>query len=172
MSTDELLALATITAEIKPSAVFEFGTFDGRTTLHFAINSPPAAKIFTLDIAADQIDLGPNAEFMDATLVGERVKKTQYSSKVTFITADSAKYDFSRFSNSIDLIFVDGDHSFDGVMRDSMHAYDMLRNDGIVIWHDYLLLADVTNALNSLRSQFSLTRIENTTLVLGTKLSK
>jgi hypothetical protein len=46
MTTDELAVIAIICQCLKPSVVFEFGTFNGRTTLNLAANTSAEAKIY------------------------------------------------------------------------------------------------------------------------------
>lgn len=43
-------------------------------------------------------------------------------------------------SNALcDLVFVDGDHSYDGVRCDTEHAFRLLRNErSVIVWHDYM----------------------------------
>lgn len=50
---------------------------------------------------------------------------------------DSATFDFSTLGK-FDLVFVDGDHSYEGVKKDTQSAFGALRNeDSIIVWHDY-----------------------------------
>ena len=37
----------------------------------------------------------------------------------------------------VDFVFVDGDHSYDGVLQDSRLALDLVRPGGVIAWHDY-----------------------------------
>jgi predicted O-methyltransferase YrrM len=51
----------------------------------------------------------------------------------------------------IDAAFIDGDHSYAGVMHDSRLARALLRPGGIIVWHDYQNPAvEVTAALDEL----------------------
>lgn len=52
----ELLILNHIVEQQAPATVFEFGTFDGRTTLNFAANAPDSTRIYTIDLPRSQID--------------------------------------------------------------------------------------------------------------------
>ncbi len=54
---DELAYLALITAIKQPKFIFEIGTYKGRTALNFALNSPPDAIIYTMDLPRDQLDV-------------------------------------------------------------------------------------------------------------------
>jgi len=43
-----------------------------------------------------------------------------------------------RFSDeSIDLLFVDGDHSFDGCLSDLRNWYPKVKPNGVILGHDY-----------------------------------
>jgi predicted O-methyltransferase YrrM len=50
---------------------------------------------------------------------------------------DSSTYDFSTLGK-FDLVFVDGDHSYEGVVSDTKNAFRVLRDENsIIVWHDY-----------------------------------
>ena len=49
---DELVTLVSLGAG--KHAIFEIGTFDGRTTLNLALNCAPEGKVYTLDLPAAQ----------------------------------------------------------------------------------------------------------------------
>lgn len=52
-------------------------------------------------------------------------------------TSDKAYYDFFVLQNiKIDLLFIDGDHSYDGVARDFELYKNSMSSDGIIIIHD------------------------------------
>ena len=58
---DELAYLALITKLKSPQAIFEIGTFRGRTALNFALNSPPDCTVYTLDLPLDTREEAMNA---------------------------------------------------------------------------------------------------------------
>lgn len=50
---------------------------------------------------------------------------------------DSSTFDFSTLGK-FDLVFVDGDHSYEGVMEDTRSAFSVLRDENsLIVWHDY-----------------------------------
>jgi len=54
------------------------------------------------------------------------------------IEHNSLSYEFNKINEKFDLIFVDGNHSYNGVFSDSKNVYNLLRNDeSIIVWHDY-----------------------------------
>jgi len=158
----ELVVIAKLIAQYKPLRLFEIGTFDGRTTLNMAANSPADAKVFTLDLPKEQMNsttLGLSGKyspddklFIDKNASGSRYTGTDCQSKITQLYGDSAAFDFGSFFNTMDFIFIDGSHSHDYVMNDSAVSLKLLRNGkGIIIWHDYdAVWEEVTEALNKL----------------------
>jgi predicted O-methyltransferase YrrM len=56
--------------------------------------------------------------------------------KVTFLKSDSAKFDTTPYLGSMDLVFVDGAHSYEYVKNDTEKGWEMLRPGGIMAWHD------------------------------------
>ncbi|MED3875752.1 class I SAM-dependent methyltransferase [Lysinibacillus capsici] len=54
--------------------------------------------------------------------------------------ADSKTFDFSNVKKP-DLVFIDGDHSFEGVYTDTKNIFNLVGyEDTVVIWHDYRTL--------------------------------
>ena len=57
--------------------------------------------------------------------------------RLSQVFADSTKFDFSTLGK-FDLIFIDGDHSYDAILSDTRNALGLLKNDSsIIVWHDY-----------------------------------
>jgi len=140
----ELFSLNFLVAACAPQVLFEIGTFDGRTTLNLAANSPPGARIFTLDLPASDLNKTKFAlEDYDRSLVekpqsGARFQGRPEAKKITQLLGDSARFDFSPYFNSVDFVFVDGSHAYDYALNDSRIALKLLRNQkGMIVWHDY-----------------------------------
>jgi len=183
VSEKELLILARIVANRKPSALFELGTFDGRTTSNLASNSPPTARVFTLDLPEESIaELespldSREKRYVEKSESGSRYRNTPVANKITQLYGDSATFDFSPYAGSIDFVFVDASHAFGYVLSDSARALNLLRAEGgVVLWHDFGRWDGVTAALNKLRREnpeFSGLRwIEGTTLAVLEKGSR
>lgn len=162
---DELLTINSLVRQVKPQAVFEFGTFDGRTTLNIAANAPESAIINTIDLPPE------TTEFSSEFEVGARYRRSELAPRVNQLFGDTRQFDFQPYHQSIDFIFVDASHDYDCVLSDARHAIDMLRDGkGVILWHDYETFPGVTRALDQLRAQderfASLVHIENTTLAM------
>jgi hypothetical protein len=62
---------------------------------------------------------------------------------ITHIIHDSMTFDFSSLNKKFDLIFVDGDHSFKAVKRDTQNVFKLLKDENsVIVWHDYGLSED------------------------------
>jgi len=164
----------------KPNSIFEIGTFDGRTTLNLAINSPPDAKVYTIDLPKDSaISTALPVTPRDKVCIHRNVTGARYRNKdenvfpekdkIIQLYGDTATFDFTPYFNKMDMIFIDGAHSYEYVLNDSKIALKLLKNGkGVIIWHDYDGWDGVTKALNELRSQnpeFNFLHIEGTRLV-------
>lgn len=51
---------------------------------------------------------------------------------------NSLTFDFSSLNKKYDMIFVDGDHEHDSVVKDTQTVFNLLKNENsIIVWHDY-----------------------------------
>jgi hypothetical protein len=144
VSLFELFTISSLVRLKKPRTIFEIGTFNGRTTLNLAANSEPAAEIFTLDLPAKDLQKTSFAldeiekKYVDKPVSGAKFSNYPEAKKITQLYGDSAKFDFSRFENAVDFVFVDASHAYDYVVSDSKVALKMLRGGkGVILWHDY-----------------------------------
>lgn len=60
-----------------------------------------------------------------------------YSDKIVQFYIDSKQFDFSLIGDKIDLYFIDGDHSYEGVYQDTKNIFQVKKDDAIVVWHDF-----------------------------------
>ena len=141
----DILTLCIITKLIAAKRIFEIGTLDGYSALHFAMNSESDTKIFTLDLSPEAdgntvlksttVDI--SHQMKHSKVQKYRFSDTPYDNKINCLFGDSANYDYSEFYNSIDLFFIDGAHSYEYVKSDTLNALKCIRVGGIIAWHDY-----------------------------------
>jgi predicted O-methyltransferase YrrM len=169
----ELLCLSRLARERKPRAIFEIGTFDGRTTLNLAHNSSDDTRVYTLDLPPSvktQFELsGDDRKYVDKPASGTRLVNARIGERVQQLYGDSAAFDFTPYR--ADFVFVDGSHTYEYVMSDSAKALELLGGErGTIVWHDYGEWPGVTLALNELRAHDSrfaqMKRIKGTSLAL------
>jgi predicted O-methyltransferase YrrM len=173
----EIAVIAKLVRLHDPRSLFEIGTFDGRTTLNMAANCADEAKVYTLDLPADQLTAAAlplaagDRRYIEKSASGSRYVGTDCEGKIVQLYGDSATFDFSPYWNAVDFVFIDGSHSYDYVLSDTERALKLLRNRrGVILWHDYGSWDDVTTALNGLYASGhdfrGLRRIEGTTIVV------
>ena len=173
----ELVVIAKLIAHYKPLHLFEIGTFDGRTTLNMAANSPTGAKVYTLDLPKERMNstamilATDDKNYINKDISGSRYIQTQLKSKIVQLYGDSATFNFEPLFNTMDFVFIDGAHSYNYVLNDSAISLKLLKDrKGVVVWHDYdSVWEGVTEALNGLYdndAEYSkIKHISGTTLV-------
>jgi predicted O-methyltransferase YrrM len=57
---------------------------------------------------------------------------------IKYIEHDSHTFDFTSLGTHFDLIFIDGDHSREGVRKDTQSIFPILHDArSVIVWHDY-----------------------------------
>jgi predicted O-methyltransferase YrrM len=171
---DELAVLASVTCALRPSAVFEIGTFVGRTTSVFILNAP-GARVFSVDLP---LDTRPEALAGDGYLetdvalvtrrrVGAFLHDAGLADRYTQILCDSRALDPSQHLGSVELAFIDGAHTAEYVRNDTEKVAAMMAERGLVFWHDYGGIGrfrDLTAYLEMLARRIEIYRVPDTTL--------
>lgn len=125
----ELFYVVTTAKFIQAKNIFEFGTFTGRTTYYLSCSTETTC-VTTLDLPAGHEDRYiPN--------VGYYFSGTDQEKRIKQIFIDSKDFDPTPYAGSMDFIFIDGDHSYEGVKNDTEKALTMLAPGGVIMWHDY-----------------------------------
>lgn len=152
----EAFVLSLITAWLQPRRIFEIGTASGQGTLLMA-RQAPEARIDTLDLGNERPSLGVQRgqpPWQDLDTIGRAYKESPHADRVHQHFGDSANFDFSPFKGEIDLVLVDGAHTYDYVTSDSREALEMVGSSGVVVWDDCNALSPgVSRALLELRRQ-------------------
>jgi predicted O-methyltransferase YrrM len=173
----ELVVLSGIVRASKAKSIFEFGTFDGRTTRNLAANAPTGGSVWTIDLPqssmtnlAVPIDR-QEQKYVEKQRSGERYRGTPEEARIVQLFGDSGSYDFSKLFGSFDFVFVDASHAYRYVINDSLLALQLLGpKGGTIAWHDYGRWDGVTRALNDLRSTHAdfrdVVKVKGTTLAV------
>ena len=133
--------LALLVKHLDARNLIEVGTSFGESALLFAMNTSESARIVTLDIQRDN------------PTVGSRFRGTAYEHKIQESRCSLAELKTKLSPGTFDFAFIDGDHSYLGVLDDSRTAITLLRPGGMICWHDYSFRFrdDVVRALDHLR---------------------
>jgi hypothetical protein len=150
----EAFVLSLVTAWLRPSRIFEIGTASGQATLLMA-RQAPEARLDTIDLGNNAPSLGEQRgqpPLQDLSQIGIAFRGSAVESRVTQHFADSARFDYEPFEHAIDLMFIDGWHTYAYVKADSAAALRIVRPGGVVVWDDCNYLSPgVSRALLELR---------------------
>lgn len=126
--------------------VLEIGTQFGDTTANFAkAVLPLGGLVVTVDVNRIPATLPPHQhiDFHDPKEVGSRIPAELKKCIVQGIINPDEQGSLERFLTETvpnvkqyDAVFVDGDHSYEGVLHDYSVVKDMLSPMGVVFFHD------------------------------------
>lgn len=152
--------------------IFEIGTFDGATTYLLA-KSCPESKVFTIDLAPESISniagslVKDEISNVEQSGVGSRFIGTPQQKQIVQIYGDSTRYDYRELYSTMDLVFVDACHEYEFVRSDSQTALNLVKPDGVIIWHDYEVgWPGVVKAVNELTASKSIKHIDKTAIAV------
>lgn len=166
MNPGELEVLCGLVAVVKPRTVVEFGVNVGRTAqaiLEYVagIESYVGVDVPLGYVTPKEVQRGEVPE-----QPGVMVKDDP---RFQLLLPEGGSVNLSATDlPECDAVFIDGDHSREGVLNDTTLALQRLRPGGIVIWHDYHTLGtvDVRAVLDEKkRAGWPLHHVEGTWLV-------
>jgi predicted O-methyltransferase YrrM len=132
----EFLEFAQLIATQRPKNVLEIGTFRGGTLFVFARLSQPDATLISLDLPFSRFGslIRKLQEPLLRSFTGsrQRLLLLREDSHVEETRSRVAK----ALDGPLDLLFIDGDHSYDGVKSDFEMYSPLVREAGIVAFHD------------------------------------
>jgi len=133
MSMLELSIVSRMVQCMKPKRIFEFGRCDGMTTLQLAASNPEA-HIWTLDLPTPL----KTYETSNSAVSHDRWKSMGVYDRITEVLVDSKDYVPSEdMLGTFDAVLIDGGHEWSEISADTENAVKMLREGGLIIWHDY-----------------------------------
>lgn len=125
----DMVYVCGMASAVNARRIFEFGTYRGQTTCGLA-SVCKDAQIYTLNLPLD-------ADPRYAPFIGMYIARSPDRDRITQIFCDSRAFDTTPYRESMDYIFIDGDHSYEGVKNDTEKALQLLRPGGVIVWHDY-----------------------------------
>ena len=177
----EACTLATLVRARGARRVLEIGTFDGNTALLFGHNLPEDGKVVTVDLPPDfdpkkdQSSLGHAEVKINLTpreLVARQYRNDPAASKIQQVYGDSATLNWRSFGAPFDLIFIDGCHKEAYVTSDTENAFSVLAPRGVIVWHDYGEIPDVSRVVDravSAHPEYAWHVVEGTRLAIAMK---
>jgi len=177
------VALGALTQQTCPKKLFEIGTFRGVTAVTLALNAPPDAILFTLDLPPEIETAEVAARFYSyntasgfhqmaaagvARDVGQLLALCRSGCKIEQLFGDSTTFDYAPYRDVIDLFFIDGCHSQEMARRDTLNAWACVRAGGLIVWHDYPW-PSVQEAIRETDLPVEVTWIEGTNVAFARK---
>jgi predicted O-methyltransferase YrrM len=133
----EIVELMNAVAQLRPSAAAEIGTHTGGTLFLLCRLSSPSARIISVDLAGGRFGGGYPARrqllYRRFAGPGQSLHLLRRSSHDPR-TLDRVKRILS--GRELDFLFIDGDHSYEGVKQDFEMYSPMVRKGGLVAFHE------------------------------------
>lgn len=171
MTGEEIINLCLLVRWTKPRGIFEFGTFDGTTTLQMAVNAPDDCRVFTLNLPPNHSDTVLPSSEQDKRVhpnvagSGQAFQDEPEKTRIVELFGDSAIFDFTPYHERSDFVFVDAGHEYEYVKSDTNTALKLLpREGGIIAWHDFPNAPGVCAWLEELSRKMKIYHIKGTRL--------
>lgn len=130
---EEILGLLEMVKSLKPQLLCEIGCYRGGTLFLLSQVAQPDATLYSMDLSYDPIRLQAYEYFRKG------------GQKFSFIQGDTHKPEsLARLSDmlkgqSLDFLFIDGDHSYEGVKADYDMYSPLVRSGGLIGFHDIVI---------------------------------
>ena len=133
---EEIARLSGIVKALAPEAVCEIGAAGCGTTFLFARAAAPGSLVISLDLELEEARRRASSLF------------AREGQRVVCLKADSHRPETVRAvegllaGRPLDFLFIDGDHSYEGVARDFELYAPLVRPGGLIALHDIVPLAE------------------------------
>ena len=160
--------------------IFEFGTCSGKTTYLMGLNSSDDTKIVSITLNPDDLDNVIKKDKDNKVSFRNIIQESVYDKflfsgkevekKIKVIFQNSLDLEHNKYKNEMDLIFIDGGHTYSVIKSDSEKSFEMLNENGIILWHDYVpgkrSAKDVVKYINEISKQKKIYKIKDTSLCI------
>lgn len=133
----DIEALTALLLALRPKRIFEIGTYRGASS-EMMLRLLPRAQVISIAFVNPDKSRQFNNDELSETEVGALVSPANRD-RYTQLIGDSHQIDpgaFVRDHGQMDLVFIDGDHSREGVRQDTDLARAILAPGGAIAWHD------------------------------------
>lgn len=140
---DEIVGLASEVRSLQPEVIVEIGTFKGGTLFVFCRVFPAIREIVSIDLPGGEF--GGGYHFRRRRLYREFLFDRPGAS-MELIQGDSHKRDVQQelelhlAGRPIDFLYIDGDHTYEGVRSDFEMYSPLVRSGGVAVFHDIATL--------------------------------
>jgi hypothetical protein len=171
MTAEEIITICLLVRWARPRGIFEFGTFNGNTTLQMALNMEDDCMLYTLNLPPDHYWTHMVSSAQDRRVYpritgsGLAFRDEPERARINELFGDSALFDFTPYIERCDFVFVDAGHEYDSVKSDTENALRLLpSNGGVIVWHDFPNAPGVCTWLEECSSRFHIYHVIDTRL--------
>ncbi len=133
----ELSALGEILAELRPERALEIGTARGGTLLFLTRLASPHATIVSVDLPGGMFGGGYNARRKWFYQRFARRRQRLFPFQVDSHSVEALQSVKAALENQpLDYLFIDGDHTYEGVTKDFEMYGPLVRKGGLIAFHD------------------------------------
>jgi predicted O-methyltransferase YrrM len=137
----------------------EIGTCRAESTNYLLSKCPNISKLTTIDPYKGYVDWKGEItqETVDKFMSIAEKNLKEFGDRVSMLRSPSVDAAKNFDDESVDFIFVDGDHSYAATLADCVAYYPLLKKGGFFCGHDYSSIQDVNRAVNDFRDQKKIT---------------
>lgn len=127
----DLHLLMTLAGRTACNSYLEIGTWRGESVYNVAKLVPDC---LTINLPKEEMRL---LGFHEQYICQHGVLSVK-NKNISHLETNSRTFDFGSLQKKFDLIFIDGDHSYDMVRSDTEKVFkDLIKENSVVVWHDY-----------------------------------
>ena len=127
----DLQLLSALSARKDVHSYLEIGTWRGESVHNVAMHIDDCTTINLSKEEMKSIGLSPEYAEQHAILSSK-------NPKILHLGTNTRTFDFASLNKKYDLVFIDGDHSYEMVLNDTRKVFKhLLHEHSIVVWHDY-----------------------------------
>ena len=129
----ELARLIALVKARRPRAVLEIGSFRGGTLAAWCKVAAPDAVLVSVDLPEEAETPAAPDELRRLARASQRLEVVRGDSHAEETTREVAN---ALAETEVDFLMIDGDHSYDGVRRDFELYAPLVRDRGLIAFHD------------------------------------
>ncbi len=127
----DLQLLSAIAARKDVNSYLEIGTWRGESVHNVAKYIDDCTTINLSNEEMKEMGLSPEYAEQHGILSNK-------NPKILHLGANTKTFDFASLNKKYDLVFIDGEHSYEMVLNDTQKVFKhLLHENSIVVWHDY-----------------------------------